>query len=379
MKVLMVSKALVVGAYQRKIEEIARCPGIEVVLVVPPSWRDPSYERPLERAHTDGYRLVVSPVAFNGHFHLFFFPRLGRLLDEHRPDIVHIDEEPYNLATFLAVREAQQRGIPALFFTWQNLCRRYPWPFAWMERYVHRAAAWAIAGTETAARVLERKGYGGPVSVIPQFGVDPETFAPPGPMPSTVSPPPADRPFTIGFAGRLAPEKGLALLVDACARLSMEYRLVVLGNGPQLNEIRNRIRRHGIEARVRFDGAVSSAEMPRRLETMDVLVLPSVTRPSWAEQFGRVLVEAMACGVAVVGSTCGEIPTVVSDGGLIFPEGDASALASALDLLAREPLMRAELAARGRRRVLDRFTHQRIAADTTEVYRQMAQKRLPLH
>src|SRR5437867_1395292 len=119
MKILMLSKALVVGAYQRKLEEIARHPDVELVAVAPPSWRDPAYAQPLERLHTEGYQLVVSPIAVNGNFHLFFFRRLGALLDEHRPDVVHMDEEPYNLATFLAVWEARRRSIPTLFFTWQ--------------------------------------------------------------------------------------------------------------------------------------------------------------------------------------------------------------------------------------------------------------------
>lgn len=358
----MASKALVVGAYQRKVEEMARCPGVQVVAVVPPAWRDPSYVRPLERAHTDGYQLVVSPVVLNGHFHLFFFPELGRLLDEHRPDIVHIDEEPYNLATFLALWQARRRRIPALFFTWQNLYRHYPAPFAWTEQYVYRHAASAIAGTEAAARVLRRKGYRGPVSVIPQFGVDPSIFAP---AQSSA------RPFTVGFAGRLVPEKGVSLLVDACAQLQFDFRLTILGDGPALKEIRARIQQRAMEPRVRIEGAVPSGQMPHRLQSMDALVLPSVSRPNWTEQFGRVLVEAMACGVPVVGSTCGEIPEVIGDAGLVFPEGDAGALAAALERLASDPALREDLRARGRRRVLERFTHQRIAADTIDVYRQM--------
>ena len=74
--------------------------------MAPPTWRDRAYEMQLENTPTSGYTLITSPIAFNGNYHLFFFPRLGRLLDEHRPDILHIDEEPYNLATFLAVAAA---------------------------------------------------------------------------------------------------------------------------------------------------------------------------------------------------------------------------------------------------------------------------------
>ena len=101
----MISKALVVGAYQQKLAEIARHPDVELTAVVPPSWREGAFERRLERGESDGFNLVVSPIAANGNFHLFFFPRLGAILDDIRPDLVHIDEEPYNFATFMAARQ----------------------------------------------------------------------------------------------------------------------------------------------------------------------------------------------------------------------------------------------------------------------------------
>ena len=69
-----------------------------------------------------------------------------------------------------------------------------------------------------------------------------------------------------------------------------------------------------------------STEVPAVLRALDVLVLPSLTTPSWKEQFGRVLQEAMACAIPVVGSDSGEIPHVIGDAGLVTPEGDAAAL-----------------------------------------------------
>ncbi|MPZ14454.1 MAG: glycosyltransferase [Chloroflexi bacterium] len=368
MRVLVVSKALVVGAYQRKLEELAHFPDMELIAAVPPSWRDPSYETRLERLHTHGYELVVTPIAINGSYHLFFFPQLGRLLDEHRPDLVHIDEEPYNLATFIAIAQCRRRGLPSLFFAWQNLVRRYPPPFRWMEQYAYRSVAWAIAGTQSAAAVLRRKGFRGRLSVIPQFGVDPELFR--SARPSALGAQSARRPFTVGFAGRVVREKGLPLLVEACARLPQTVELLIFGSGPALSEVQAAAEARGMTERVRFAGIVASGEMPRRLQELDVVVLPSISRFNWTEQFGRILVEAMACGIPVIGSTCGDIPTVIGDAGLIFPEGDVDALATALDRLASDVALRAELARRGRTRVLEHFTYEQIATATVDVYRE---------
>lgn len=361
----MASKALVVGAYQRKLEEIAAHPNVELVAVVPPSWRDGRHDNHLERLHLAGYQLIVSPLAVNGNFHLFFFPELGSLLDRYRPDIVHLDEEAYNLATFLGAWQCQRRAIPCLFFTWQNLVRRYPPPFAWMERYVFKTAAAAIAGTESAANVLRTKGFTGTLTTIPQFGVDPSVYRP--------SPdPPEPRPFTIGYAGRLVPEKGITLLVDACAQLETDYRLLILGDGPEDAVIRARVAEKGMQRHVELRGAVASRYMPAQLQRLDALVLPSLSFPHWTEQFGRILIEAMACEIPVIGSSSGEIPNVVGDAGIIFPEGDVDGLASALEHLARDAELRTSLGAAGRRRVLEHFTYSHIAGATVDMYRRVA-------
>ena len=116
MRVVMVSKALAVGAYQRKLEEIARLPGVELTAIVPSEWRDRRGLVRLERAHITGYELIAAPLRFNGQYHLHFYPTLGGLLQQLRPDILHMDEEPYNLATWHALRlgQASRRAQPIL-------------------------------------------------------------------------------------------------------------------------------------------------------------------------------------------------------------------------------------------------------------------------
>jgi glycosyltransferase involved in cell wall biosynthesis len=109
--------------------------------------------------------------------------------------------------------------------------------------------------------------------------------------------------------------------------------------------------------------------MPAYYHQLDTLVVPSRTRPNWKEQFGRVLVEAMACGVPVVGSDSGEIPHVIGDAGLIFPEDQIDVLRAHLARLLGNADLRADLARRGRERVLARFTQAQVAAQTYQVYR----------
>lgn len=367
MRVLMLSKACVVGQYQTKLEELAKQSNLELTVVVPPFWRDERGVLKLERAHTQGYTLLVEPMALNGQFHLHFYPTLRQILARVRPHIVHIDEEPYNLATFLALRAARRVNAKSVFFTWQNLLRRYPPPFAWFEAYAFRHSDYAIAGNVEAENVLRAKGYRGPVSVIPQFGIDPDTFTPH----PTIEPinHPSNHPFRIGYAGRLVPEKGVDVLLRAVARLENNWELGIVGSGPEKAHLQSRVRELEIEEHVRFDAPRPSVGMPGWYAQVDVVVQPSLTRTNWKEQFNRVLIEAMGCGVPVIASDCGEMPNVIGDAGLIFREGDVDALRAHLAALQGDLTRRAELGKRGRARVLAHFTQAQIAAETYQVYR----------
>ncbi len=359
----MVSKALVVGAYQRKAEEIAQL-GVDLTVLIPPAWRDARGAQAAVRRHVTGYELKVIPIRFNGNFHLHYYPTLAEELARIRPHALHMDEEPYNAATWHGLRAAQKIGVAATFFTWQNLHRRYPPPFSWMERNVYAHAPVAMAGNQDAARVLARKGYQGETVVIPQFGVDPAIYSPP-------VDPPARTAFHIGYAGGLLPEKGVDLLLNACARLRGEWRLRIVGEGQERAALVAQAETLGIAPRVAFLGRRDSSQMPAFYRDLDALALPSRTTPSWKEQFGRVLIEAMACRVPVVGSDSGEIPHVIGDAGLIFPENDAAELAVRLQALLDGPALGATLGAAGRQRVLERFTMASVAARTVDVYEKL--------
>lgn len=359
MRVAIISKALVTAAYRQKLAELARL-GIEVTAVAPPAWREGGSVQQLEPGDDRGYDLRVLPLRLNGHFHLHHYPDLPRLLRQVRPDVVHMDEEPYNLATYHALRAARRLGMPSLFFSWQNLERAYPPPFSWMERSVYGLARAGIAGSEAVAQVLRHKGFAGRLAVIPQFGVDPEVFFP-GSVPH--------QGFRVGFLNRLVPGKAPLLMLEAFARLPVDAELEVVGDGPLRGQVEQAVAAGGLSGRVGLRGRVPSLQVPEIMRSLDVVVLPSVTTGAWQEQFGRVLIEAMACGVPVIGSDSGEIPRVVGDAGLIVPEGEAEALTAALQRLMASAELRRDLGQRGRARVLAHFSHAAVAHASAELYR----------
>ncbi len=367
MRVLMLSKALVVGIYQRKLELIAQ-QGVDLLAITPPSWRDERGDLPLERVYTEGYRLETLPIRFNGNFHLHFYRGLGAVIRRFQPQIVHIDEEPYNLATWQALAQARRVGAKTLFFSWQNIDRRYPPPFRWGERWVLNHVDSAIMGTESAAQVWRAKGYRGDLAVIAQFGVDPDLFHPRVDAPAQMP----DRPFTVGCVARLVPEKGVDLLLRAAAQLGGDWRVRIVGGGPIRADLDVLAHDLNIADRVVFLDQIPSTQMPAQYRELDTLAVPSLTLPNWKEQFGpRATVEAMASGVAVVGSDSGAISDVIADAGLIVPEGDVTALANALRRLRDDPVLREFCAQRGRDRVLAHYIHQQIATATVQVYQAM--------
>jgi glycosyltransferase involved in cell wall biosynthesis len=313
----------------------------------------------------------VLPIWLNGRHHVHFYPAIERLVAHIRPDVFHIDEESFNFATYQAMRAGVRFGARCCFYNWATVDRRYPPPFGWFEQYAFRHAAHAIAGVQEAADILRRHGYCGPISVLPQFGVDPELFSPGdggcGIGDGTLAPSPI--PFVIGYLGRLVPQKGLLDLIEALALLPAHTRVRLIGDGVQKPQLLARAAELGLSDRLEL--VAWTNDVPAELRRLDALALPSHTTRGWKEQFGRVLIEAMSSGVPVVGSSSGEIPNVIGDAGLIFPEGDVPALAATLGRLAAQPALHADLARRGRARVLERYTQAALARQYYEVYREM--------
>ena len=175
-------------------------------------------------------------------------------------------------------------------------------------------------------------------------------------------------PFTVGYVGRLVPAKGIDDLVAAARSLEFDFRLLVVGDGP----LRERLR-HADLGRGTFDlrTGIRSDSLPELYRAMDVLVLPSRTTATWAEQFGKVLCEALLCQTPVIGSSSGAIPWVVETtaGGVLFQEGDPRALAAAITSLRHDESLRRELGERGCAAVWREFSPRASASRLDELLR----------
>lgn len=368
MKVLLISRAMVAGLYRRRLSAMAQL-GIDLTVVSPNKWERQKFEP----GQTDGYEMIVVPTAASwpvlgdmAH-HTFYYKGLSRVIARQRWDLVHIDDEPYNFATFRASTACVAWKTKFVFTTWQNMMKSYPPPFSYFEHKTFAMAAGATPGNGEALRLLRSRGFSGPAAVVPHHGVDIISFKKLDATALRRELGLGNR-FVIGFVGRMVYQKGVDILLRAFAHLTPECLLLLIGQGPAVVELRNTVRDLRLTDRVRWLPWLATTELPAYMNALDVLVLPSRSMKTAREQFGRVLAEAMACETCVVGSNSGEIPNVIGDAGLVFREGDEKDLADCLRRLLTDAVLRQDLGHRGRERVIENFSDRRVAQDLVSFY-----------
>jgi glycosyltransferase involved in cell wall biosynthesis len=253
-----------------------------------------------------------------------------------QPEVAFVEAEPYSLVSTQWRRAFTAMQIPFGVQCYENIDRTLPAPVRHLRSLVLRDAAFVAARSDSAGALARAWGARGEVAL-----------APPAVPAWEDIPRSAERPFTVGYAGRLVPSKGLADLLAATRTLEAPVEMVLIGDG----EMRAELEDQPIPgSKVRVVRGLTHEQMASAYSQLDVLVLPSHTTATWKEQFGRVIVEALWCGVPVIGSDSGEIPWLIglTEGGLVFPEGDRDALAAQLAKLRASPELRDSLAQAGR-------------------------------
>jgi glycosyltransferase involved in cell wall biosynthesis len=325
---------------------------------------------------SNGYRLVPLPLVDPKRYTLGFDGEgLRRIIKENRPDILHAWDEPlsYCLLQVSWIHFLVSRKSRVLFYGFQNTpfkwgaLGRVTWKTTW------RLVAGGAAANSEVLTNLRQAGFPGqrPIERI-FWGVPTKLFEATDKVAGKRELK-LNYDYLVGYVGRLVPEKGLAWLLAALKKLPPEVHCLIIGSGPLRAEIELWSELPSLAGRVHVLDAKPADELPRYLSCMDVLAVPSLTTAHWKEQYGRVIAEAMACGVPVVGSDSGAIPEVVESAGVIVPEGNVSALADGLrvaifdkarDRLIQEGLRRArdELSDEAMSRRLVRF-YQRVLGD----------------
>ena len=365
-RLLTIGHSYVVGLNRALAHEMAVAGAGEwsVTVAAPSRYRGDLRELSLEPHASEDARLVPIETRLPSIPHLMWYGGSFRALMREEWDVVHCWEEPYVFAA-AQIADACASRTRFVFATFQNVAKRYPFPLSYFEnRSLDRANGWIAFGetTHEVQRARDPRYRDRPSRVIGP-GVDTNVFRPHPTLRSEARTRLGwndDLPI-IGFSGRFIRAKGIDTLLAALQRISQPWRVLFVGAGPERKRIDALAKRAPDHVRVVADARHD--DMPAWMNAMDVLCAPSRTTSAWREQFGRMLIEAMACGVPVIGSNSGEIPHVLGDAGIIAREGDVEDWRDAIDRVLGTPDMQRELGDRGIRRVRERFTWQHAAVN----------------
>lgn len=299
MRVLRLYHSAMVDEYRERERLLSQRLGDYVHVVTPPAWSEGGQ---IVRASDDpDVPIHIVPVHGASHPNLFWYDssQLRNVVRAIQPDIVDLHEEPFSMAAAAALRIVRREAPEArlCIYSAQNLPKRYPPPFSWIERRALRAAAAAYPCSAEAGERLRSRGFRGPIHVIP-LGVTV--------MPRRTRGDTAPR---VGFVGRLEPYKGAMVAVRAFSEAARGTDAVfeIIGRGSEEQALRAYAEDNGIGSKVQLLGARSQRETLARISKFDIALVPSLTTRRWKEQFGRTAAQAMAGGAAVIASDSGAL------------------------------------------------------------------------
>ncbi|HEV8612773.1 MAG TPA: glycosyltransferase family 4 protein [Gemmatimonadales bacterium] len=282
---------------------------------------------------------------------------LRRLFADVHPDVVQIEEEPDSQAAAAAAAEAARLGIPVVLFSWETNVKRRGFRERRRAQISFGAAHAAIGGNALAAEQLRLELPQVPIVSMPQLGV-----APPAPVEHV----PGEA-LSIGYIGRLLPERAVDMLLRACSLVMGSWVLTVAGTGPEQEELELLAQRLGLASRIRWLGGVGRAEIETLWPSLDCLVLPARRSDEGVERWSTVLVDAMARGVVPVVMEGGILHAVVGAAGKTAK--DEESLGVALQTLKAYPEERRRLSAAARQRVLENYVDAALAEQTLSLWR----------
>lgn len=298
-------------------------------------------------------------------------------------DIIHA-AETYNCYSYQAARVRKRENKRLVLTVWENI----PFVSTWyrLKGFVNnqKVVDYTKDNTDIFLAVTRRAKMALMIEGVPEerirvvpVGIDIGRFKPaPADTAMMEKLGVKDSDFVVLFVARLIREKGINDLLNAFKLIDMDpelahVKLVIAGTGAEKDNIIKTINNLGIGHRVRLSGGFSYDDVPRLYNAADVFILPSIPIPGWQEQFGMVLLEAMASGLPVISTMSGSIPEVVGDAGVLIQPNDPPSIYEAMKTLSSDTATANHLASLGRKRAEENFSLSRASGRIESVYREL--------
>ena len=385
MRVLLINSMFFNSVYRRCADELGKIDDIELTVLTVKGWEmNGKYRKADPLRVASPYHFILGNTFWSGKENRgFYVSGLLRAFQIAQPEVIYLMEEPFSLFAIqvLTLRAILFPNTPVIFFTWTNLSlRQFDYrPSVWysnVSRWVLPRMQYGLTANSDGIQVLLKENFTAPTKIV-GYGVDTNSFR-------LVSEDTKvslrrrldipDEATIIGFIGRMIWMKGLDLLLDSFAKLKSNSDkpliLLLVGSGKEETEILSRANEMGLSSSICHVASVAQTEVPPYIALMDILVLPSRRVGMWAEQFGRVLVEAMAARTLVIGSSSGAIPEVIGDAGFVFKENDVDDLYQVLFHIVNLPdIEKNRMLMIGEERAAKQYSWKRFAEESAEAIR----------
>ncbi len=369
-KVLVIGHNYVFAENRKRLYELVKTGEFQMHLLSPRWWIENTIRIPFQKETNPNLMVRAGHTIFTGHNTLCFY--LGGLIKsilEFDPDILDVHEEPWSLALLqiILVKKLFKLRAKIICYSAQNIRKKFPFPFRQVEQYAFENLAYIYTCNNEIAGVLRAKGFTGGIKNIP-LGIDPLLFK--QKMPENL---PA-KPLRLGYVGRIVEAKGVFDLVDLMRLLPAQYMLTMIGSGPSFGKLKAKIAENQLSGRIKLLPGIPQEELIKLYDELELLLVPSRTTGSWKEQFGRIIVEAFARGIPVIGSDSGSIPELIGSEGLLYKEGQLEDLAQQiLELNLQTPEWQLRLQ-KARARVENYFGWPKVAEQFSAVYKEVAKQ-----
>lgn len=359
-KVVVISHAGIKQINRAVYQKLKHAVG-ELTLIVPAHLQLSSGQRIASEPATNDDPRIVTLTLTGRNPRIYFYQQLIAELDFLKPDIILLENDPVSRLGIQLAKWARRSGARIICQTYENLkrdlvttVRMQGWKsvpknlaITALNHVMSKFVDGLLVVNHESERIFQQYGYRN-LTRVP-LGYDPRVFFVSqkirgeyrmklGIGPDSV---------LIAFFGRLVRQKGVHILIHALKDLkSFNWTLLLDHIHDSENDyvryIQSLIKEFGLEDRVKYFEA-DHFEIANYMRAADIMVSPSITTPSFKEQYGRAVQEAMACGCACLVSDSGHLKDLVADGSLVFREGDVVMLSTKIKALIADTVQRSSI------------------------------------